>query len=696
MHRLARQAWGGGALLSLVLGMAVWWQPLFLGHLLERPDTLTHLRWSYEFFAALQEGVWHPRWAYASHGGLGDPTFVYYQPLLYYVTALVSSIGVLPARSLMIATSLPYMLMAWIGYAHIVRDGSVRRAVFGAALLATCPAVFFLAMEGGALPWAMAIPLCVLFVLESIKDQPRVAKTAILLSLVCLTHLLSGLIVLLCVGGARLIFAFPGRGSWASNLRWAGAVVLGIALAGFFVYPAVTQQGLINPGAWTADLSLNWNRSFAFPVVTWWRYGLQWFTFQWALPVLALAFSLVVIALLRRWSAQYRADAVHERAWRLVLVALSALVLSSELSYPLFALVAPLQKLQWPYRFIPLALALSSLAFCSVAFRSSLARKLAWPQVACISLVAAHFLLAGAMQYKAHVGGASLRPLSAAMTGDFGQPEYLIARLGPDWKRYNADGQLTGECEKRGVQCTSVVKRTHGMSLVVTASAPTRITLPLFAFPAWEMRIAGQVKQLEFSKESGLISVPVNAGVQPVEVRWVGIPAELVGNVLSCVALLLLALVLILEKRESQGAPDSNAYSTASARMHLAAKKNMQFLLFAGVGAAGTIFHYLILICLVTFAHSSPGSASFAGAVGGACVNYFLNRQFTFQSTRDHRETIPRFVALAAFGAILNGLIVGKLSSMGANFIIAQVFTTVLVLTFNFLMSRKWIFNQTK
>jgi putative flippase GtrA len=121
-------------------------------------------------------------------------------------------------------------------------------------------------------------------------------------------------------------------------------------------------------------------------------------------------------------------------------------------------------------------------------------------------------------------------------------------------------------------------------------------------------------------------------------------------------------------------------------------KANTQFLRFVAVGAAGTGLHYLVLVVLVALAGVAPGRAAAAGAVAGACVNYWLNRRFTFHSTRRHRKTVPLFIAMAALGAVLNGLIVGKLSSLGMHFLVAQVCATILILVLNFLMSKKWIF----
>ena len=540
-----------GLLLSLAIGVAVWWQPLFLGRMNERPDAVTHLRWSYEFFRALQEHIVYPRWAFASHQGLGDPTFLYYQPFFYYVTAALSALGSSPERALVIGACIPYVLLSWVGYAH--GAGSTRRALGAAALLATCPAVYFLTMNGGAFPWAVAIPFCILFVLESIKDRPDIARIALLIALVCLTHLLSGLLVLLCVGAARLVFAFPGKASWRSNLHWGAGVALGMALACFFIYPAISQQGLINPAGWTTDPTLDWHRGFAFPLYTWKKFGLQWLSFQWVFPLLALIFSGLTL-LLMRWAPR------DVRAWRLVVVALAALMFSSEIAYPLFALLPPLQKLQWAYRFVPLALALSSLAFAMIAFRTP--GQPLWLRLVTVGLLAGYALLVVQIQLQVYRGGESLRKIDVALQGEFGQPEYLIARRGPNWQQYNEDGQLAGECLRLQAKCQVVLKKTHAMSVQVDAAAAIRLRLPLFAFPAWQVSVDGQQQSLGVDQGTGLIAVALDKGKHTIAVSWVGLPAQKIGNAISMGALAIFGLTLILGYRLRRARPTAGASAT--------------------------------------------------------------------------------------------------------------------------------------
>jgi len=117
-----------------------------------------------------------------------------------------------------------------------------------------------------------------------------------------------------------------------------------------------------------------------------------------------------------------------------------------------------------------------------------------------------------------------------------------------------------------------------------------------------------------------------------------------------------------------------------------------QIFKFVLVGGTGTALHYLVFVLAVAALSVPPGYAAFIGASVGAFANYVLNRRFTFDSQRPHRETLPRFALMAAVGAVLNGLLVGALSTAGLHFLLAQAIATVGILIINFVVSKTWIF----
>ena len=119
----------------------------------------------------------------------------------------------------------------------------------------------------------------------------------------------------------------------------------------------------------------------------------------------------------------------------------------------------------------------------------------------------------------------------------------------------------------------------------------------------------------------------------------------------------------------------------------------IMFLRFAGVGAIGTIAHYVLLVILVEVLGVQPVIGSSFGFLLGAAVNYSLNYRYTFASQKQHTETLPKFYLIAAVGFIFNGLIVHTLATVfEVNYLLAQLVATALVLAWGFTANFLWTF----
>lgn len=534
-----------GCLLSACLAMAMWAQPLLFDRFIVQADTMTHLRWFVQFQAALHEGIWQPRWAYASHGGLGDPTFLFYQPLLYYLASFLAWLGLSQTKALIVAAFLPGVFAGAIVFCWMAKRVQFARALIGMAMIVTCPILFFLATHYGTLPWVLATPFCLLFVLVGMEDHPDPLRVGLWLSLICLAHLLTGLIALVCVGGARLLFAFPRRVTLVGHLRWLAGVLLGFSLAAFFVYPALTQQALINPDAWTNDPTLDWHRSFAFPMLTYIQFGLRWLSIQWPMPLCALLMSVLALVQFKRNASTALSSPGQVIAKRLALASLVGLVFSSELAYPLYALVPPLQKLQAPYRFVVLSLLLATIAFASLAtLRPAASVRRNWVQLGCAAAVLLQIGFVFILQMNLVKVGVPLPARDTFMAGEFGQPEYLVAQRGKDWDAYNKAGKFAGECSRLGIECTIQLARSHEATVSITTARGAVVRLPIFAFPGWRLSVDGQARPIVADPLTGLIAVEVTAGTHQIHTRWGGVAAERIGNVVSLAAIIGVGLYL--------------------------------------------------------------------------------------------------------------------------------------------------------
>lgn len=118
-----------------------------------------------------------------------------------------------------------------------------------------------------------------------------------------------------------------------------------------------------------------------------------------------------------------------------------------------------------------------------------------------------------------------------------------------------------------------------------------------------------------------------------------------------------------------------------------------QFLMFAGLGVIGTLGHYTVLVVLVQFWAVDPVFASSHGFVVGAVINYILNYHFTFQSHKRHSEALTKFLIVAIIGAGINGFIMYiGVENTRINYMIIQLFATLVVLLWNFIVNKLWTF----
>lgn len=119
----------------------------------------------------------------------------------------------------------------------------------------------------------------------------------------------------------------------------------------------------------------------------------------------------------------------------------------------------------------------------------------------------------------------------------------------------------------------------------------------------------------------------------------------------------------------------------------------MSIFRYASVGAIATAGHCALLIMLVETIRLQPGPCAALGSLLGALVAYLGNRRFTFLTRAPHLRAAPRFLAVAALGAALNGLIVwAGVSVIGLHYLLAQAFATCIVLFITYWLNRVWTF----
>jgi hypothetical protein len=325
---------------------------------------------------------------------------------------------------------------------------------------------------------------------------------------------------------------------------------------------------LINPDGWTKGQTYHWKAAMLFPTFTLALFGSRWLAFQWPIPLIVLGMALVVIV------GQWRRPGPRSDAWRLAVSALVALALGSELAYPLYALLRPMQTLQFPFRFLPLAAILAGLAFvlhlCEGGWRDA-ARPM---RIVAVLLVLGHAAQSAYVEWDVYRYGKHLPSRDSYMAGRFGQPEYLLAVRGPLWDDYTKNGMLAGECARLQIRCEEPAPRlTHAYTAVIDTPRTVTLRLPMVAFPAWGLVVDGAPQALRADPDTGLVRVDLTPGRHAVGLRWVGLPAERTGWLITLVALVALAVLLFLHRaaaRRGRGAGGRGGAGAAPAHAAVA------------------------------------------------------------------------------------------------------------------------------
>jgi len=493
--------------------------------------------WTIQFGEGLESGLWYPRWAWTSHGGLGAPVFLYYPPVYYHVTWMVKSV----VGDLWWAMAVVDAL-AVSGVALVCSTLAARIGVRGWGLVVTSVAVastpfaYMSAVYVQGLPWHLAYP-AMLAAVGVYCAWPRtgaslVAVTALAVGLLTLTHVLSVFMVLVCLAAAGLsgLLISPPADRWREVRRWVDlgmGSLLGLAISAVYLWPALTSLQLSNEASYLRDV--DWRTGFALPVWTSGEFGARWGFFQWWIAGLILLLAVVAtlgLAVLRRGRGR-----LWMTAARAVGVAWVAIFLSSDLAYPLWAASSVLQKLQYPYRFLCVGTLAATLAAGLVlVLAQRKRRRVGWLQLIVAAPLAASLVATAAIGVKfAVVDGVRSRRAFDFSADVHGAKTYLSATAGPRWREFLDAGGFEGACRDAGAKCRSVVVEPQRREWRVSSPSPWRARLPVFAFPAWRLSLDGEETNSGIDPETGVITTRLPAGETTIELRWVGLPQQRTG-----------------------------------------------------------------------------------------------------------------------------------------------------------------------
>jgi hypothetical protein len=134
-------------------------------------------------------------------------------------------------------------------------------------------------------------------------------------------------------------------------------------------------------------------------------------------------------------------------------------------------------------------------------------------------------------------------PDNRLFASSFGRPEYITLHRGPSWQDYVKVGGFPAECVRKSMVYNLLHESSQTWVWAVKVKDVSPLRLPVFWFPAWLVKIDGIETESYPDTETGLITVSLKPGEHRLVLSWKSMIEEMIGFVVSRVAVLLITLV---------------------------------------------------------------------------------------------------------------------------------------------------------
>jgi uncharacterized membrane protein len=532
---------------------------LVLGNLLSHssPQNVT---WAAQFVDQFQSGVLYPRWLPDSFDGLGSPTFYFYPPIAFWVTALISLVT-LGALSTSYCLSLATLVLLWASGMTMrawlrPATGSARLAFYGALAYMAAPYHLVDHYYRGAFAEFAAyavLPLVMLSV-RRIADGRRYGVLALAASYAALpmAHLPTSLLISLTAlplyvlyRGWRLAAPVPALKFFG---QCASGGVLGLGLAAIYLAPALGLQHwipadtfwegdyqaqnwfLLTPGRWPPPLDMMLIIVFC------------------AVAYTIAAIGVIVLQVRSEGWAGWRSEPMFWSLLCLLCVLLIAGVL------PWFWLIPFTAKVQFPWRLMIVVEFAAVTALCLAPWASLQRAAARVLRLALLALAPAIVILVAAVGHRVDVSLAMPEEpadLKQFLPAGFPmKPASGYAELGLEPLR----GVPTIACTPAPRTCRAAALPLGELAIEIDGDGPTDVVVRRFAYPFWRTEPSLPITATEPLR---LVAFTVPAGRHAVRLQHKRPMAELVGWVISGLSLVLFAAGALVIRYTSARNPGS-------------------------------------------------------------------------------------------------------------------------------------------
>jgi 6-pyruvoyl-tetrahydropterin synthase related domain len=503
-----------------------------------------------EVLGQWRQGIVYPRWAALAQYGFGEARFIFYPPASWTLGAGLGALlpwKAVPGAYVWLALTLSGCSMFLLARRWLDR----RDAIFAAALYATNPYYLVIVYWRSAFAELLAgalLPLLLLYALRSEEEgQKAVIPLSAIVAAAWLTNIPAAVMVNYSVALLVIILAILNR-SIRMLLYGAIAILLGAALAAFFLLPASYERRWVNIGE-VLSPGVRPQDNFLFVKIS----DVDHNRFNLLVSLVASA-EMIALAVAAFFSRSWRRQ--QPRVWwTLFGWALLAMLLNFSFTSFLWKHLPELRYLQLPWRWL-LCLNLAFALFVTMASRRWIVRILICVAMFAVLTFVWHRVQAPWWETAADFGEMLEHQQSGA--GYEGTDEYVPVGGDPYEIKQDAARVALDDGGAAQDQAPRIrIERWDAESKVFAAQVehPGHLLLRLFNYPAWRVEVNGQIVAASTRDVTGQMLIPVQAGENRVQITFTRTRDRTLGGIVSGVTILFLGgFAFFRRSRLSSGA----------------------------------------------------------------------------------------------------------------------------------------------
>ena len=522
----------------MIVAFALFLPSFFLG-IPSGHDFEFHLNSWMEVLGQWRLGILYPRWAALAHFGYGEARYIFYPPASWMLGAALGFFlpwTIVPAVYEWIALTLSGCSMFLLARQFMRR----RDATFAAALYAVNPyhiVIVYWRSAFAELLVSALLPLLLLVLLRRVKNErTTILSLSLIVAAAWLTNIPAAVMLTYSLALLLLVAAVVRR-SVRPIAIGAIAVLLGLALAAFYVVPVLYEQKwveiaqVLSPGVRPQD-------NFIFTSL----HNPDHDRFNLLISLLSISEIILLVFfwfLARPWRTRAREFWLMVTAWS----AASALLLSS-LTLVLYRFLPEMRYVQLPLRWL-LCLNVGFALLVTMASQRWLVRALA-----CLVMLAVLALVWHRVQppwWDDSGDIAEMLDNQQDGSGYDGIDEYVpdgvdVYEIKKDARHVHFEGN--GSSRIRITQWGPESK-----SFNADVSQAGKLVLKLFNYPAWKVEVNRRPVQTGMLKPTGQMVIPVDAGENQVRITFARTRDREIGGWISFGTVILILGWVLVDRR---------------------------------------------------------------------------------------------------------------------------------------------------